>query len=85
MEGRDGNMRTQKEMQIEIRKLRLVFQNKKFPERARDMAWSNMLVLQWALSKKKDCSLGPLELCGISMVDAIGVTKQYKRQQNAER
>jgi hypothetical protein len=72
-------MRNLASLDTEIRKLRIIVNDKNFEEKVRDNAWAMMLTLQWVKTKPKDCTLGPTELTGISMDIANAIKKREKR------
>lgn len=72
-------MKSIKEVEKEIKKLRMVFHSKTFSEKARDSAWAMMLALQWASLENDVKSLSPMELSGITMQDSIALNKKCKR------
>lgn len=71
-------MRNAKQIDAEINKLRILIKLD-VSEEVKGKAWASMLALQWAKTTPKDCSLSPMELTGITMVQAQGVSKMAKR------
>lgn len=75
-------MRTENQIKNEIKKLRLVLNNKNFNQHSKNNAWAMMLALQWILMRDLDSDtrcLTPMELSGITIDQSNMIKKMAKR------